>query len=201
VEIDRRVVNVSRQYLPEISGGAYEDPRVELHIADGVDFVASTDERFDVVLVDSTDPVGPAAPLIGATFLGSAREVLTSPGLMVMQSGSPLTQPREWVATVSAFKRAFPVVRPYLGWVPIYPGVIWSWVAGSREIDPSAIDNITVSGRLGGLRNQLRIYNPEVHRAAFALPSFVQHLAGCDRPPTAADLRGIGHPLPSVVPD
>jgi spermidine synthase len=120
---------------------------------------------------------------------------------MVMQSGSPLTQPREWVATVSAFKRTFPVVRPYLSWVPIYPGVIWGWVAGSREIDAAAIDDIIVSGRLGELRGQLRVYNPEVHRAVFALPSFIQKLAEFDRPPTAADLRGMGHPLPGVLPD
>jgi spermidine synthase len=201
VEIDRGVVDVAKRFLPEISGGAFDDPRVELHIADGADFIGATSERFDVVLVDSTDPVGPAAPLIGAAFLGSAREILNSPGLMVMQSGSPLTQPREWVATVSAFKRTFPMVRPYLGWVPIYPGVLWSWVAGSRDLDPAAIDDITVSARLEGVRGQLHIYNPGVHRAAFALPTFVQKLAEQDRSPTAGELRGIGHPLPAVVPD
>jgi spermidine synthase len=122
---------------------------------------------------------------------------------MAMQSGGPLALPREWLATVRAFKRAFRIVRPYLANVPIYPGVLWSWVIGSDEIDPSSIDEMTTNARLEGLRPNLRIYNPAFHRAAFALPKFMhtlleQHLER-DQPLTVDDLRSAGHPLPGVV--
>ncbi len=201
VEIDRAVVDASRQYLPAVSGGAYDDERAELLIADGAEFVATTDERFDVILIDSTDPVGPAAALIGDAFLQATRNVLETGGLVVMQSGSPITQPREWHATTAAFRRAFATVRPYLGWVPIYPGVLWSWVAGSGSdgADPAALDDSAVASRLAGLAEPLRIYNPAAHRAAFALPTFLTRLYDVDRPLDAAALRAAGHPFPGVV--
>src|ERR1700730_16936380 len=140
VEIDEAVVQASLRFLPEISRGAYSDKRAELKIGDGARFLAETSERFDVILVDSTDPVGPAAALISDEFLQNARRALAPGGLMAMQSGSPISQPREWFSTVRAFKRAFSIVKPYLGYVPIYPAMQWSWVVGSDEIRPASSD-------------------------------------------------------------
>ncbi len=202
VEIDQAVVEMSLRFLPEISGGAYSDPRAELRVDDGVRFLAETSERFDVVLVDSTDPVGPAAALISDEFLQSARRGLAPGGLMAMQSGSPISQPREWLATVAAFKRAFRIVKPYLGYVPIYPAMLWSWVIGSDEVDPTRFDDVSVRTRQEGLPEALRIYTPAMHRAAFALPRFVQtllELIDRDQPPTSAELRAAGHPLPGIL--
>jgi spermidine synthase len=199
VEIDRAVVDVSRRYLPEVSGGAYDDPRARLVIADGAAFAARTSERFDVVLVDSTDPVGPAAVLVSAEFLAAVRRLLTPGGIMAMQSGSPLTQPREWLATTRAVRAAFPIARTYLGMVPIYPGVQWSWVAGSEGLDPTAIDEAAVGERMERLTGPLHIYNPSWHRAAFALPTWMRRLLTLDRDPTTADLQLAGHPLPGVL--
>jgi len=203
VEIDQAVVDVSLRYMPEISNGAYSDKRAELRIEDGARFVAETSEPFDVILVDSTDPVGPAAALIAEEFLHNARRALAPGGLMAMQSGGPIAQPREWLATVRAFKRAFPIVRSYVSSVPIYPGVLWSWVVGSDEIDPTSIDEVTTNMRLDPMRAQLRVYNPAMHRGAFALPTYMhtildKHLER-DEPPTVDDLRAAGHPLPGVV--
>jgi spermidine synthase len=203
VEIDSAVVAASRTHLPEVSGSAYSDPRTEVLIQDGARFLAETSDRFDVILVDSTDPVGPAAALIGDAFLADARRTLAPGGLMAMQSGSPLTQPAEWLATVNAFRRRFPIVRPYLGWVPIYPGVLWSWVIGSDEVDPVSIDDMSVNIRLDVMRAELRVYNPVLHRASFALPTFLQRLlqsqpAERDHPPSTADLRAAGHPFPGL---
>jgi spermidine synthase len=202
VEIDQAVVEVSLKYLPEISDGAYSDVRAELRIADGARFLAETSERFDVILVDSTDPVGPAAALIGDQFLKDARRALAPGGLMAMQSGGPIAQPLEWLATVAAFKSAFSIVRPYLGWVPIYPGVVWSWVIGSEEVDPTRIDEVTTNVRLDVMRPKLRLYSAAMHRAAFALPTFMHTLvqqARRDWAPTQAELRAAGHPLPGVI--
>jgi spermidine synthase len=202
VEIDQVVVDVSLRFLPEISRGAYSDPRTELKVADGAAFLRETSERFDVILVDSTDPVGPAAALISDEFLQDARRVLAPGGLLAMQSGSPISQPREWFSTVRAFRRAFEMVKPYLGYVPIYPAMLWSWVIGSEEVDPARIDEMSTQTRLDSMRSELHVYNPAMHRAAFALPTFVQtllQLTDRDQPPTMADLRAAGHPLPGVV--
>jgi spermidine synthase len=202
VEIDAAVVEASLRFLPEISGGAYTDPRTELKIEDGVHFLADTPERFDTILVDSTDPVGPAAALISGDFLRSARRALAPGGLIAMQSGSPISQPREWLATVRAFKRVFPIVKPYLGYVPIYPAMLWSWVIGSDEVDPTSFDDMSVRTRVEGLPEKLRVYTPAAHRAAFALPRFMQallQLTERDEAPSIAQLRAAGHPLPGVV--
>jgi len=202
VEIDQAVVEVSLRLLPEISGGAYSDPRTELKIQDGAKFLADTSERFDVILIDSTDPVGPAAALISDEFLRNARRALAPGGLLAMQSGSPISQPREWHATIRAFKKAFRIVKPYLGYVPIYPAMLWSWVIGSDEVDPGSFDELSLRSRLDGLGTELRVYNPAMHRAAFVLPNFVQALLKTtdrDEPPTAAQLRAAGHPLPGVI--
>jgi len=202
VEIDQAVVQASLRFLPEISAGAYSDPRAELKIQDGVQFVADTSERFDVILIDSTDPVGPAAALISDQFLQDARRALAPGGLLAIQSGSPISQPREWLATVGAVKRAFSIARPYLGYVPIYPAMQWSWVIGSDEIDPTRIDEVSTRTRLDKMRAELRIYNTGMHRAAFALPTFLQTLLKLterDEPPTIAELRAAGHPLPGVI--
>jgi spermidine synthase len=202
VEIDQAVVQASLRFLPEISRGAYQDSRAELKIKDAVQFVAETEERFDVILIDSTDPVGPAAALISDEFLHHARGTLAPGGLMAMQSGSPISQPREWLATVAAAKRTFSIVRPYLGYVPIYPAMLWSWVIGSDEIDPTSIDEVSTRTRLDKMRSELCVYSPSGHRAAFALPTFMQtllQLTERDTPPTVAELRAAGHPLPGVV--
>jgi spermidine synthase len=202
VEIDQAVVESSLRFLPEISGSAYSDPRAELKIDDGAKFLAETSERFDVILVDSTDPVGPAAALISDQFLQNARRGLAPGGLVGMQSGSPISQPREWLATVRAFKTAFRIVKPYIGYVPIYPAMLWSWVIGSDEVDPTSFDDASVRRRLDALPELLRVYTPATHRAAFALPRFVQtllELAERGEPPTVAELRAAGHPFPGVV--
>jgi spermidine synthase len=199
VELDKGVVDASLRHLPEISGGAYDDSRAELIIGDGVAYLRDSGEQFDVILIDSTDPVGPAAALISEDFLETARRALTPGGLVAMQSGSPVTQPREWLSTVGAFKNVFPVVKPYIGNVYIYPGVQWSWVTGSNEVDAAVIDDITVGTRLDSLREPLRIYNPAVHRAAFALPNYMQRLLDHHGPLTREALQAAGHPLPGVV--
>jgi spermidine synthase len=204
IEIDQAVVEASLRFLPQISGGAYSDQRAELKIDDGAKFLSETDERFDVILVDSTDPVGPAAALISDAFLSNAQRALAPGGLMAMQSGSPISQPREFLATVAAFKRAFRIVKPYLGYVPIYPAMLWSWVIGSDELDPTSFDEVSVRNRVEALPEALRVYSPAMHRAAFALPRFVQSLLeltdrGADYAPTVAELRAAGHPLPGVV--
>lgn len=170
VEIDRDVIDLTRRYLPRIPGGAFDDPRTRLHIADGIRFIDETTERFDVILVDSTDPKGPAVGLFAQPFYAAARRRLSADGLIAVQSGSPLYQ-QDLIRMVRTNLRAvFAQVVTYLATVPTYPGVLWSFTIGAPA-DPAAISEETVARRIAGFG--LQYLTPVIHRAAFALPPFI----------------------------
>ena len=175
VEIDGEVVRVSREWLPSIAGDAFEHPRGELIIGDGVAYLRETTEQFDVICVDSTDPVGPAVDLFGEAFYRDARRALGENGIIVTQSGSPLVMLDELQAAVALMRRVFPIVRTYVCSIPIYPGVLWSFTAASMSCDPALIDPTNVAARLRANGAPTGWYTPAVHTAAFALPNFLAH--------------------------
>lgn len=172
VEIDRMVVDATLRWIPQIPGGAFEDPRTELRIEDGFAYVRGCAERFDVALVDSTDPQGPSVPLFGAAFYGDLYRVLGEDGILAVQSGSPLYQ-QDLVAEVRRnLRQHFPVVRTYLACVPSYPGVLWTFTVASKRHDPKALDPQQVERRVGGLG--LRYYTGMQHVASLNPPPFVR---------------------------
>jgi len=177
VELDPVVTDVCRQYLPEIAAGSFSDPRVQLIFGDGAQFLQQAEEAFDVILVDSTDPVGPALVLFSEAFYRSASRALRPGGLIVTQSGSPFLMPEELRRTAANMRQAFPLVRTYLALVPSYPGVVWSFTLGSTGPDPLALSLEAVEERLAQWRLSPRYYTPAVHFAAFALPAFLSQ--GC----------------------
>lgn len=168
VEIDDRVVEASRRFFPEIAAGL-EDSRVTIHHADGIEWAKSARD-FDVVLVDSTDPVGPAEGLFTADFYRTLAGVLTADGFMVAQSESPFLEPEVVQRVYGGVAGAFAQARLYLAAVPTYPSGLWTFTLGSRsghlDLDPRRIPEGT------------RYWTPEVHRAAFQLPPFVTALIG-----------------------
>ena len=170
VEIDRAVVEASRAFLPSISSGL-DDPRVELVVADGIEYVRGTTAAFDVVIVDSTDPVGPAVGLFSGEFYGSVRRALREGGIMVAQTDSPFTAPGRIREVLAAVRGHFPVARTYLASVPTYPAGLWAFTAGSTRVDPA------VPSRMPPAGFQSRYYTSELHRAAFVLPRFVAELS------------------------
>ena len=168
VEIDQDVVTVSRRFLPGISGGAFDDPRTSLVIADGIEFVRTASERFDVILVDSTDPKGPGLALFSPEFYAACTRVLAPDGLLVAQSGSLLYQ-RELTEMVSRhLQTAFPVVGTYWAAVPAYPGVLWGFSYGSLRHDPGRVKRTAISKRLTTIPT--RLYSADTHAAALQLP-------------------------------
>lgn len=167
VEIDQAVVDVSRTLLPDIGGAAFDDPRTRLLIADGIAFVRDTTERFDVVLVDPTDPKGAATALFSEEFFTMCARVLTAGGILAMQSGSPLYQ-RDLVDGVQRRLVALPVVVPYWAAIPSYPGTLWTFTLASRGSDPRVVDRGLIAHRIEGFG--LRYYGPDVHHAALSLP-------------------------------
>jgi spermidine synthase len=172
VEIDEAVVRTSRQYLGSIAGAAFDDPRASLVIGDGVAYVNETTERFDVVLVDSTDPQGPALALFSPEFYGTIARRITANGVLVVQSGSAIYQ-RDLIRSVRRTLRPFfPVVRTYIATVVEYPGTLWSFTLGSLGPDPLTLAPETVARRTEGLG--LRYYTPAGHHTAFAPPPFLR---------------------------
>ena len=173
VEIDGEVVRVSRELLPTIAGEAFTHPHGELIIGDGVRYLQESDEHFDVILVDSTDPVGPAVELFGEDFYRNARRALGDEGIIVTQSGSPLVMLDELTASVKLLRRIFPIVRTYLCSIPLYPGVLWSFTAASTTLDPGTVAPAAIAARLRANGHPTGWYTPAVHAAAFALPNFL----------------------------
>ena len=175
VEIDAGVVEFSKTYLPGVSAGAFDDPRLNLVIADGADFIRAGDETYDVVIVDSTDPVGPGEVLFTDTFYGHARRRLTERGILVTQNGVPFMQPAELQGTMRAFKALFADWTCYLATVPTYAGgpMAFGWgTNGDARATP--LETLTTRYEAAGI--ETRYYTPEVHRAAFALPGYVSRL-------------------------
>jgi len=175
IEIDAGVVDFSRRYLPDISEGAFDDPRLHLTIADGAAYMRETGERFDVIIVDSTDPTGPGEVLFTDSFYGHARRALAPGGILVTQNGVPFLQGGELTNTMRAFKALFADHTCYLATVPTYAGGPMAFGWGTD----GAARNVTVEvlrERLATSGIAPDYYTPEVHKAAFALPGYVARL-------------------------
>jgi spermidine synthase len=177
VEIDAGVIEFSKRYLPGIGAGAFDDPRLEIVIADGADFMRREGERFDAILIDSTDPVGPGETLYTDSFYAAARRRLTERGILVTQNGVPFLQPEELRATAAAFRALFRDVGAYLAHVPTYVGgpMALGW---GTDGDARATDRATLEARFAAAGIATRCYTPELHAAAFALPRYVRDLLG-----------------------
>lgn len=172
VEIDEAVVRTSREYLPAVAGRAFADPRATVVIGDGIEYAGKTAERFDVVLVDSTDPQGPATGLFSPEFYGTIARRLAPGGILTVQSGSAVYQ-RDLIRSVRRTLRPFfPVVRTYIAAVVEYPATLWSFTMGSLGPDPLAVTPESIARRTAGF--DLRYYTPAGHQAAFAPPPFLR---------------------------
>ncbi|MEM9441087.1 MAG: polyamine aminopropyltransferase [Pseudomonadota bacterium] len=173
VEIDPSVVEMCRRHLPSISKGAFDDPRVDLVFADGVDFVKTTDKRFDVVIIDSTDPIGPGEVLFTESFYAAAKGVLKDGGILVTQNGVPFVQGDELAQTMRLFKPLFADATCYLATVPGYVGGPMAFGFGSDALRHRQLSLETLEARFADAAIDVRYYTPAVHLAAFALPGYV----------------------------
>lgn len=175
VEIDEMVVRACREYLPALSG-ALDDPRVELRIEDGVKYVANTTEQFDVIMVDSTDPVGPASPLFDQAFYQNAVRMLAADGILISQAESPYYDYEVQQSMLMNQRPFFEKMHVYLFTNLTYPGGLWSFGFASKGLCPLRdfrADRFVESGI------STRYYNAGIHRSAFMLPTFAaENLAG-----------------------
>jgi spermidine synthase len=175
VEIDESVIAFSKRYLPGIGAGAFDDPRLEVVIADGADYVRDAAETFDVAIVDSTDPIGPGVTLYTDSFYGRAKARLNPGGIMVTQNGVPFMQGHELTNTLRAFGALFADATCYLTQIPTYvcgPMAMGWGTDGEARLTPLDV----LEARFAAAGFATRYYTPEVHKAAFALPVYVKKL-------------------------
>ncbi|MEN6350470.1 MAG: polyamine aminopropyltransferase [Syntrophomonas sp.] len=167
VEIDERVVAASKDFFPAHSC-SFDEPKAELVIADGIEYIKQHRDCFDIIMVDSTDPVGPAVELFSTGFYQSVFEALKEDGMLVVQSESPFMNEDIIKMAFGGINQVFPITKLYLASVPTYPSGLWSFTLGSKVHDPEVLK----------YRYDLpcKYYSPEVHQAAFVLPPFVKKI-------------------------
>jgi spermidine synthase len=181
VDIDGQVIALSKEYLPRLSAGAFDDPRATVIVGDGVQFVSETDDQFDVVIVDSTDPVGPGEGLFARAFYQRCAAILAEGGIVVTQNGVPYFQAEELIRTSQRFDGVFRHCGFYVIAVPTYYGgfMALGWASNSVDLAQPLSPKTTL--RIEQAQVKTRYYNAGIHHAAFALPQFVQELAESQR--------------------
>lgn len=173
VEIDEMVVKACREYLPQ-TACKLDDPRVTIHFEDGLRFVRTKENAYDLIIVDSTDPFGPGEGLFTREFYGNCFKALTADGILVNQHESPYYEKyaKSMKRAHSRIVEFFPVCRVYQAHIPTYPSGHWLFGFASKKYDPLDFD-AAAWNRLG---LKTRYYNTDIHTGSFALPSYVREL-------------------------
>lgn len=181
-ELDEKVVDIARRYLQAVHRGALDDPRVDVRIGDGMKYVheegPAAGDRYDLIVLDLTDPVGPAEALYQADFFAACRALLAQGGALTLHIGTPVYQPERVQALVMRLRQVFALVRPYFLYIPLY-GSLWGLATASDSVDPLAIRPEEIDRRLRerGI-TQLQHLNGDVYCAQFALPNHLRALLG-----------------------
>lgn len=171
VEIDAQVVDMCKQYLPNHSAGAYEDPRVNIVIDDAANFVRVCSDRFDVIISDSTDPIGPGDVLFTSDFYENCKKCLTDDGVLVTQNGVAYMQLDEVTTTAKRLQPYFTDQTFYCAAVPTYIGGVMTFAWASNNPALRRVTTETIAQRFKELKT--RYYNPAIHLASFALPQYI----------------------------
>lgn len=176
-EIDRSVIDLCAEHFPGVANGAFDDPRARLVIADGCRLVKETDARYDVILVDSTDPIGPGAVLFTEEFYGDCKRCLTPGGLLITQNGLPFVQAWELKQSIEHFRAVgFKDAWAFLATTPTYFGgpMAYGWASDDQSLRGLALDE--VGARVAAAGFATRYYRPDVHLGALALPGYVREI-------------------------
>src|SRR5271166_4538237 len=174
VEIDASVVEFSKQHFPEFTHPVLADPRFDLIIDDGMNYVAATGRRFDVIIVDSTDPQGPGKVLFSERFYGACRRALNRGGVMVTQNGVPILQSSELISSIKKFCKLFADGYCYVAAIPTYVGghMAMGWASDNPKLRTLPVVSIASRYKKAG-SFPTKYWTPQVHVAAFALPRFI----------------------------
>ncbi|MGB1248563.1 MAG: polyamine aminopropyltransferase, partial [Chitinophagales bacterium] len=179
VEIDGAVVEACKEHFPKIAS-QFDNPKLELIIGDGIEYVKNAAEKtFDVVIIDGSDPVGPAEGLFSKSFFQNVNRVLKDDGIMVAQSESPRFNENAFIDLFKVYDEVFGQqnVYPYTAYIPTYPSGMWAFAYCTKK--SINIDRLQV-GKIVQFcqNNELDYYNLGVHQGAFSLPNFVKKMLG-----------------------
>jgi len=176
VDIDRTVIDLARKYMPTVSGGAFDDLRMDLIIADGCQFVKETDQTWDVIIIDSTDPHGPGEVLYTAEFYEDCKSCLAPGGIIITQNGVPFVQESELRQSYDRLGALFTDVTFYLAAIPSYVGGVmaYGWATNEKAHRKCGLAILAENYINSGIETDY--YTPEVHQAAFALPLNIQKI-------------------------
>jgi spermidine synthase len=177
-EIDRAVIDTALEHYPEIPGKVFDDPRVEVVIADGLKYVAETDVRFDAIIVDSSEPIGPSAVLHTREFFTDCKRALKEGGILVTQNGLPFLFPDHLHGTTAVFASLFKRAAPYMCTQPCYFGGPFALNLatddkGALKLDAGDLEKRRKKRGIDGLK----YWTPDVHVASFALPAYARKVA------------------------
>jgi spermidine synthase len=180
-EIDEDVIQVAREYFFAVHRGAFDNPRLRVAIGDGTRFIRETQERFDLIVLDLNDPIGPAQALYSTDFFHQCRTALAPGGALVLHIGAPVARPERVADIAQRLNGVFRIVRPYTMYIPLY-GAQWAMAVCSDKLDPKALTADEIDRRIEMRRLQdLRFYNGETHEGVFALPNFIRDLVNPPR--------------------
>ena len=173
-EIDGMVIDACKQFLPTIAC-ELDNPKCEILVEDAIECIKDKKNMFDIVLIDSTDPMGPGEGLFTEEFYTNVKESLKEGGIIAAQSESPVVNKKEIKKMYDLLKKVFPIVSTYTSNIPTYPGGYWAWAYCSETVQPlSYIDE----ERCEKITKTCKIYNKDYHMARFALPNYLKELIG-----------------------
>lgn len=174
VELDEEVIEASRNYLAEISKGAFDDRRSKIVVMDGYEFLKQKEGYFDIIIVDSPDPIGEAEKLYSQAFYAQLKKALRPDGVVAGQAGSPWLQPWLSQRINEGIKEHFRFVSFYSGFVPSYPGTYWLYYIATDAFDPKAVAVETLSERIKQTKSNFVFLNPDYIHACFSVPEWVK---------------------------
>ncbi|MEX0685969.1 MAG: polyamine aminopropyltransferase [Balneolales bacterium] len=177
VEIDETVVRAAKQFLPNV--GDFNNTRLQVIYENGLTFVEEAENKYDVIIIDGSDPVGPAVDLFKKEFYQNCHKALTSKGVLTAQTESP------WIpgyhssirSLFNALDETFQTSGMYLGFVPLYPAGMWSFAFAGKDVhalSPQVTTRVETGTR--ALKPALKYFNEDIHKGSFALPNFVREI-------------------------
>ncbi len=179
VEIDGDVVELCKKYMPSLNGGAYDDERASLLIQDGIEYVKTTNEKFDVIIVDSTDPIGVGEVLFTNEFYSHCNRILNEGGVVSTQSGVPFYQTDEMIDIKQRLKKSFDYVDFYIVPVPTYVGSYMVLSFASNTKDLYKLEDSAIQSKIELIKdsNKLQYINKDIFKSAFMLPNYIKNIA------------------------
>lgn len=175
-ELDADVIEMAKEWLPTVHRGAFDDPRLKLHLGDGRAFIENCTSQFDQIVLDLTDPFGPALALYTREFYRLCKRALKPEGVLSLHIQSPIHRGHTMARLLATLQDVFGIVRPYLQYVPLY-GTLWAMAMASDHHDPLILSAAEIDTRLvqHGI-NDLKLYSGSTHHALLSIPPFVQTL-------------------------